>query len=152
MLVRSARTSHARNFQDMWKSKSATPTTSRKAGYTPIKVMNYCFIIVDEVMYRLACPTPHLDVKRSSLAQEIALSASKSKFGSKALSPPRGTSDKLYRAQGQCRPAKKVSERKTAGREKERGNKHLLKYIRPPTFQTNCRKTDSPLNMSKCVV
>ena len=65
MLVRSARTSHACNFQDMWKSKSATPTTSRKAGYTPIKVMSYCFIIVDEVMYRLA-----LDVKRSSLAQE----------------------------------------------------------------------------------
>ena len=62
---------------------------------TPVKVMNYCFIIEDEVMYRLACPTPHLDVKRSSLAQEIALSASKSKFGSKALSPPRGTSDKL---------------------------------------------------------
>ena len=95
MLVRSARTSHACNFQDMWKSKSATPTTSRKAGYTPIKVMNYCFIIVDEVMHGLACPAPHLDVKRSSLAQEIALSASKSKFGSKALSPPRGTSDKL---------------------------------------------------------
>ena len=35
MLVRSLRTSHAYNFQDMYKWKSARPTTSRKAGYAP---------------------------------------------------------------------------------------------------------------------
>ena len=35
MLVRSLRTSHACNFQDMSKNKSARPTTSRKAGYSP---------------------------------------------------------------------------------------------------------------------
>ena len=35
MLVRSVRTSHECNFQDMWKRKSARPTTSRKAGYAP---------------------------------------------------------------------------------------------------------------------
>ena len=33
MLVRSLRTSHACNFQDMSKNKSARP--SRKAGYSP---------------------------------------------------------------------------------------------------------------------
>ena len=101
MLVRSARTSHACNFQDMWKSKSATPTTSRKAGYTPIKVMNYCFIIVDEVMYRLACPTPHLDVKRSS------------------LSPPRGTSDKLAYIRRKVRADRRKSRRAKNGGKRE---------------------------------
>ena len=35
MLVRSASTSHASNFQDMWKSKSARPATSWNAGYAP---------------------------------------------------------------------------------------------------------------------
>ena len=37
VLVRSVRTtSHACNFQDMWKRKSVRPTTSRKAGYAPV--------------------------------------------------------------------------------------------------------------------
>ena len=35
MFVKSVRTSHACNFQDMWKRKSARPTTNRKAGYAP---------------------------------------------------------------------------------------------------------------------
>ena len=33
--MRTVRTSHECNFQDMWKWKSARPTTSRKAGYAP---------------------------------------------------------------------------------------------------------------------
>ena len=33
--MRSVRTSHACNFQDLCKWKSARPTTSRKAGYAP---------------------------------------------------------------------------------------------------------------------
>ena len=35
MLLRSVRTSHACNFQDMRKWNSGRPTTSRKAGYVP---------------------------------------------------------------------------------------------------------------------
>ena len=35
MLVRSVRTSHVCIFQDVWKWKSARPTTSRKSGYAP---------------------------------------------------------------------------------------------------------------------
>ena len=35
MLMRSVRSSHACNFQDMCKCKSARPTTVRKAGYAP---------------------------------------------------------------------------------------------------------------------
>ena len=35
MLVRPVRTTHACNVQDVWKSRSARPTTSRKAGYAP---------------------------------------------------------------------------------------------------------------------
>ena len=33
--MRTVLTSHACNFQDIWKWKSARPTTGRKAGYTP---------------------------------------------------------------------------------------------------------------------
>ena len=62
--------------------------------FRKLKVMNKFFTLGDEVVYRLACRTSHLDVKRSSLGHEIALSAPKSNFGSHALSPPRGTSDK----------------------------------------------------------
>ena len=35
MFVRSLHTSHACNFEDMWKLKSARPTTSRKTGSAP---------------------------------------------------------------------------------------------------------------------
>ena len=35
VLVKSVRTSYACNSQDMWKWKSARPTTNRKTGYTP---------------------------------------------------------------------------------------------------------------------
>ena len=36
--MRSVRTSHACNFQDMWKWKSARPTHSWKAGYAPVSL------------------------------------------------------------------------------------------------------------------
>ena len=36
VLVTSVRTGHACNFQDMWKWKSARPTTNRTAGYVPV--------------------------------------------------------------------------------------------------------------------
>ena len=36
VLVRSVRSSHACNSQDMWKWKSVKPTTSPKAGYAPV--------------------------------------------------------------------------------------------------------------------
>ena len=35
--MRPVRTSHACNFQDMWKWKTARPRTSQKAGYAPAK-------------------------------------------------------------------------------------------------------------------
>ena len=39
VLVRSVRTRHACNFQDMWKRKAARPTNTRQAGYAPVRCM-----------------------------------------------------------------------------------------------------------------
>ena len=42
MLLRSVRTIHAYDFQDVWQLKSTRPTTSRKAGYAPGIVTIQC--------------------------------------------------------------------------------------------------------------
>ena len=50
MLVTSVRTSHVYNFQDVWRRKSARPTTSKEKLATPLPKTCYAYPHEDEAI------------------------------------------------------------------------------------------------------
>ena len=105
--------------------KGKATKISLKRWGTPIPGNHFRKLKVKNYFFSYSWRRGSVEVKRSNLGHEIAFSTSKRNFTSYGLSPPRENKRQTgpCRAQGQCRPAKKVSEQRKSERTKNGGKR-----------------------------